>query len=200
MDCVRTFGLYKTGHYHWKNSARLNWIDTSYFFQHNEMLYYIARGINELFENNHPLKTADCIIGLGIKGSILLSYIRFLFPEKKCTYLPENQKEYNCYEMELFGEHEKINTIAVLTDVVHSGNTIKNFAKELHNRFKEFLNIAVVTIFDATPNGKIADVRDQVKFSLYSLAKLKVTDCQWGCENCDIYIKKLTNVIEYKED
>lgn len=200
LKCVRDNGLYKTGHYHWKNSARLNWIDTSYFFQHKEKMFFIARGINELFEKEKSLKMADCIIGLGIKGSILLSYIRFLFPEKKCSYLPENKKEYNRYEMALFEENEKINSIAVLTDVVHSGSTVKEFAKEIHDKVKKFLNISVVTIFDATPDGIIADIQGKAKFTLYSLAKLKVTDCKGGGENCDIYIRKLANVIEYKED
>lgn len=200
LEYVRDYGLYKTGHYHWKNSARLNWIDTSYFFQHREMMYYIAMGINELFENKASLKNADCIIGLGIKGSILLSYIRFLFPEKKCSYLPENKKEYNRYELALFKEIEKMSSVVVLTDVVHSGETVKEFARDLYERIKKFLNIDVVTIFDATPNGKIADIQDKVKFALHSLASLKVSDCQGGGENCDIYIRKLANVIEYKED
>ena len=199
LECVRDHELYKTGHYHWKNTARINWIDTSYFFQHREMMFYIARGINDLFEKNATLKETECIIGLGIKGSILLSYVRFLFPEKKCSYLPENAKEYNRYEMTLFDENEKIQSIAVLTDVVHSGNTIKRFSKDIHKKINKFLSINIVTIFDATPNGIIANVKGKAKITLFSLAKLKVIDCQGGGENCDIYIKKLANVIEYKE-
>lgn len=197
---VRDNELYRTGHYHWKNSARLNWIDTSYFLQNREMMFYIARGINDLFAKNESLNGVDCIIGLGIKGSILLSYVRFLFPEKKCSYLPENKKEYNHYEMALFGENEEIKSIAVLTDVVHSGNTIKDFANEIYEKNKKFLYINVVTIFDATPNGIIATIQHKAKFELFSLAKIKVVDCSGGGENCDIYIKKLANVIEYKED
>ena len=200
LEIVRKNDLYKTGHYHWKNSARLNWIDTSFFFQQREMMFYVASGINDLFEKNGVLRDADCIIGLGIKGSILLSYIRFLFPEKKCSYLPENQNEYNCYEMTLFDDDEKIKSIVVLTDVVHSGNTVKNLANEVYKKRGNFLNVNVVTIFDATPNGKIANMGNKAKFFLFSLAKLKVIDCQGGGENCEIYIRKLANVIEYRED
>lgn len=200
LECVRNYELYKTGHYHWKNTARLNWIDTSYFFQHKEMMFYIARGINNLFEKEKILKKSDCIIGLGIKGSILLSYVRFLFPEKMASYLPENKREYNRYEMELFKENVKLNSIVVLTDVVHSGNTVKEFAKDVYKKIGKFLNINVVTIFDATPSQRIADVDDKAKISLFSLAKLKVIDCHGGGEDCDIYMKKLANVFEYKED
>lgn len=200
LECVRDHELYKTGHYHWKNTARLNWIDTSYFFQHREMMFYIARGINELFEKEDELKNTECIIGLGIKGCILLSYVRFLFPEKKCSYLPENKKEYNEYEMGLFKENEELNSIAVLTDVVHTGNTIKNFATDVYMKNKKYLNVKVVTIFDATPYRRIANVVGKAGITLFSLARLKVADCHGGGENCDIYIKKLANVIEYKED
>ncbi|MBQ8200072.1 MAG: metallophosphoesterase [Lachnospiraceae bacterium] len=206
LECVREHGLYKTGHYHWKNSARLNWIDTSYFFQNREMMYCIARGINKLFEEKE-LKDVDCVIGLGIKGALLLSYIRFLFQEKQCTYFPENRKEYNEYEMALFGNEKKYTNIAVITDVVHSGNTIKEFAKVIYDTYnkdksnnKDKLNIKVVTIFDSTQDHKIAELRGKAKFKLFSLAKLKVTKCPGGGENCDIYLNKLADVIEYKED
>lgn len=197
---VRDYGLYKTGHYHWKNSTRLNWIDTSYFFQHREMLYYIARGINDIFEKEDKLQNVDCIIGLGIKGTILLSYIRFLFPQKKCSYLPESNLEHNKYERELFEENEQITTIAVLTDVVHSGKTLKEFAGEIYKKNQKFLHIRVVTIFDATPDGRIAKIREKADFLLYHLAKLKVIDCRGGGDNCDLYMKKLVNVVEYKEE
>lgn len=200
LECVRDHDLYKTGHYHWKNTARINWIDTSYFFQHREMMFYIARGIDELFAKEQVLRKADCIIGLGIKGSILLSYVRFLFPQMKCSYLPENEKEYNRYEMALFEGNEEIKSIVVLTDVVHSGETIKQFSENVYNKVGRFLNVNVVTIFDATPNGKIAKVKDKARITLFALAKLKVIDCQGGGENCDIYIRKLANIIEYKED
>ena len=200
LECVRTQGLYKTGHYHWKNSARLNWIDTSYFFGNREMMFHIAKGINNLFEKKKSLQDVDCIIGLGIKGSIMLSYVRFLFPDKKCSYLPENKKEYNHYETALFDEKEEFKSIAVLTDVVHTGSTIKEFANEIFEKTKKFLNIKVVTIFDVTPDGNIARVERKAKFELFYLARLKVTDCPRGGESCDIYLKKLANVIEYKED
>ena len=200
LGIVREQGLYRTGHYHWKNSARLNWIDTSYFFQHREMMFYIAKGFNELFEKEKKIKDVDCIIGLGIKGTILLSYIRFLFPKKKCTYIPENKNEYVRYETVLFDESTEISSIAVLTDVVHSGNTVKALANEVYKKTKKFQNISVVSIFDSTPDGIIAEVSGQAKFTLYPLAKLKVTDCPGGCENCQIYTRKLANVIEYKED
>lgn len=200
LEWVRDYGLYKTGHYHWKNTARINWIDTSYFFQHREKMLYIASGINELFKKKDELSKVNCIIGLGIKGAILLSYVRFLFPDKRCSYLPENKKEYNRYELELFKKGEKINSIAVLTDVVHSGNTVKSFVIDVYEKIGRFLKVNVVTIFDATTNRRIADIPEKAQITLFSLAELKVIDCQGGGDNCDVYMRKLANVIEYKED
>lgn len=200
LEYVRKYELYKSGHYHWKNSARLNWIDTSFFFQHKEKMFFIASGFNEIFEKEESLRKSDYMIGLGIKGCILLSYMRFLFPEKECSYFPENEKEYNTYEKSLFENDEKIDSIVVLTDIVHSGNTIASFASRLFEKVNRFLKVNVVTIFDATPDGKIADLKGKAKITLFSLAKIKVLDCPGGGESCDIYIRKLVNVVEYKED
>jgi len=192
--------LYKTGHYHWKNSYRLNWLDTSYFFQHKDALFSIADGIADLFNRKADLKDIDCIIGLGIKGAILLSYIRFLFPDKACSYLPENKKEYNKYEWQLFEKNEKIKAVAVITDVVHSGETVKVLAKELHSKVGHFLDMKVITIFDTTSSNKIAGIEDTAKFSLFSLAKIRIFDCPSACDSCLIYEKRLANIIEYKEE
>lgn len=200
LECVRENKLFKTGHYHWKGSARINWIDTSYFFQHRQMMFFIARGINNLFTKNDDLASVDCIIGLGIKGSMLLSYIRFLFPEKPCSYLPENMYEYNDYEKALFEGDKKLRKIAILTDVVHSGNTVKKVAEEIHERVNNFLDIHVVTIFDSTQDQQIAKIDGEAKFTLHSLAHLKVIDCQGAGNGCEIYTRKLANVIEYNED
>ena len=192
--------MFKTGHYHWKNTPRLSWIDTSYFFQHRETMFNIARGINGLFEKEEILKDTSCIIGLGIKGALLLSYVRFLFPDKKCSYLPENQKEYNNYEKALFEGSEKINSFVMLTDVVHSGSAVKSIANKLYEKKKEYFKVNVVTIIDTTPDKIIAKEKGKYEVKLFSLARLKVIDCHGGGENCDIYTKKLANVIEYKED
>lgn len=200
LKCVRENRLFKTGHYHWKGSARINWIDTSYFFQHRQMMFFIARGINDLFIRENSLAGVDAIIGLGIKGSMLLSYIRFLFPEKPCSYLPENMREYNNYEKALFEGYKNLRKIAILTDVVHSGNTVKRIAEEIHGRVNNFLEIHVVTIFDSTQDQKIANINGRVKFILHSLTKLKIIDCQGAGEGCTIYTQKLANVIEYNED
>lgn len=164
------------------------------------MMFSIARGISELFEKEKVLKDTGCIIGLGIKGAILLSYVRFLFPNKKCSYLPENQKEYNEYEMALFEESEKMDSFVVLTDVVHSGNAVKGIANYIYEKSKKYLKVNIVTIIDTTPNGNIAKENGKFEVKLFSLARLKVIDCHGGGENCDIYMKKLANVIEYKED
>ncbi len=200
LTCIREHELFKTGHYHWKNRPRLNWIDTSYFFQHKEIMLVIARGISELFENEQALKNTDCIIGLGIKGAILLSYVRFMFPNKKCSYLPENQKEHNVYEMGLFEGSEKMSSFVALTDVVHSGSAVKSIANKIYEKNQKYLKVNVITIIDASHDGVIAKEEGKFEVKLFSLARLKIIECHGGGENCDIYTKKLANVIEYKED
>lgn len=191
--------LYKTGHFHWKGSARLNWIDMSYFFQHRETMLLIIQGIYQLFEKEQELKDAKTIVGLGIKGSIMLSYVRFLFPEKQCTYFPENKKEYNKYEWGLF-DNKEMRSIVVLTDVVHSGKTVKSFIDNIREKICDNINVNVITIFDTTSDHNISDMDGVASIRMFSLAELKIFDCHGGCENCKIYTEKLAYVYEYKED
>lgn len=200
LACIREHELLRTGHYHWKNKARLNWIDTSYFFQHKEMMFCIAKGINKLFEKNNELQSTENIIGLGIKGAILLSYVRFLFPNKNCSYLPENKKEYNEYETALFNGSDSMSSFVVLTDVVHSGRAVKRIIDDIYKKNERYLKVKVVTIIDSTSAGKIAGEKGKYEVKLYSLARLKVIECHGGGKNCEIYINKLANVIEYEED
>lgn len=201
LRCVRENKLYRTGHFHWKNSARLNWIDTSYFFGHRSMMNVIANGIDILFQENERLKKVNCIIGLGIKGSIMLSYVRFLFPEKACSYFPENKHEHNSYELKLFEENNKeLKSIAVLTDVVHSGDTIRNFIREVHGRINKKIVFNIVTIIDATADEKISTIEETLEINLFPITRIKVTNCTGGMQDCAIYTEKLAYVYEYKED
>lgn len=200
LACIRENELFRTGHYHWKNKARLNWIDTSYFFQHKDMMFCIAKGINKLFEKNEELQFVENIIGLGIKGAILLSYVRFLFPGKNCSYLPENKKEYNEYETALFRGSKSMTSFVVLTDVVHSGRAVKSIIDEIYAKNKKYLRVKVITIIDATPFEVIAGEPGKYEVKLFSLARLKVIECHGGGKNCEIYLKKLANVVEYEED
>lgn len=202
LKCIRENKLYKTGHFHWKNSARLNWIDTSYFFCHRDKMHTIVEGIEILFSEEKKLKNVDCIIGLGIKGSIMLSYVRFLFPEKVCSYFPENKNEYNGYELNLFEKNEKVDikSIAVLTDVVHSGDTVRTFIEEVYKRIERYVVYNIITIIDTTTDDNIGEIEGATEIHLFPITKIKVFDCQGGREGCKIYTEKLAYVYEYKED
>lgn len=198
LNIVREHKLYKTGHFHWKGVAMLNWIDASYFFNKEEEMQLVAKGISNIILNK--IKKTDCIIGLGIKGSIMLSYIRFIFPEIKCSYYPESATGYNQYEKELFnGTKSKMNSITLLTDVVHSGKTIENFVSNNESLFSDNSILEVITIFDATADGGINVDSGPYKVNLHSLANLKVSNCTGSGDNCPIYTQKLAPVYEYKE-
>lgn len=202
LKCIRENKLYRTGHFHWKNSARLNWIDTSYFFCHRDTMNAIVNGIDILFNENEKLKNVDCIIGLGIKGSVMLSYVRFLFPEKACSYFPENKNEYNACELNLFDNKDynpNIKSIAVLTDVVHSGDTIHTFIKEVYGKINSCVVFNIITIIDTTTDGNIAEV-GEVEINFFPITRIKVFDCLGGRESCRVYREKLAYVYEYKED
>lgn len=203
VKCIRENKLYRTGHFHWKNSARLNWIDTSYFFCHRDKMNIIVNGIDTLFSGNEKLKNVDCIIGLGIKGSVMMSYVRFLYPGKVCSYFPDNKNEYIGYELNLFENRDNgdgIESIAVLTDVVHSGDTVHAFIKEVYEKIGRYIVFNVITIIDTTADGNIAEIEGATEINLFPITRIKVFDCQGGREGCKIYTEKLAYVYEYKED
>lgn len=199
LNIVRENKLYKTGHFHWKGVAMLNWIDSSYLFNKKGERQLIAAGICDIIK--HKIVSTDCIIGIGIKGSIMLSYIRFQFPEIKCSYYPDGYVGYNSYEKELFpGIEQKMSSITLLTDVVHSGNTIKNFISHNEFLFSDETKLEVITIFNASDEDTInLDYGPVLKVPLHYLAKLKVANCTGSGENCTIYTQKLAPVYEYKE-
>lgn len=198
LNIVREHKLYKTGHFHWKGVAMLNWIDASYFFNQEEEIQLVAKGICDIIR--YKIQKTDCIIGLGIKGSIMLSYIRFIFPNIKCSYYPESSTGYNQYEKELFNDTKsKMDSITLLTDVVHSGNTIRNFISDNESLFSDNSTLEVITIFNASADGNINVDCGPINVNLYSLATLKVSNCTGNGENCPIYTQKLAPVYEYKE-
>lgn len=200
LEIIRDNKLYKTGHFHWRGKAMLNWIDMSYFFQHREHMLLITRGIKNIIQKNKAFYNPSCMIGIGVKGSIMLSYIRYLLPTIKCSYFPENRKEYNDYELKIFNDGEKIQSIILLTDVVHSGSTIENFIKCNQDKIKSGADINVITIIDTTPSGNISNIDTSVNVNLFRLASLKAIDCQGGTKNCPIYTNRLAYVYEYEED
>lgn len=205
LETVREHELYKTGHFHWNDTPRLTWIETSYFFQHREEMFHIIKGMIDKYSK--VFKDAGCIVGLGIKGTIILSYVRFLYPDIKCAYIPENEKEYNVYENALFEITNTTGNIVILTDVVYKGNSINAIAKKIFlkinksnksNKPRTTVTIDAITIFSSMDeeeiNSKYADIK------VHSLAKIKILECTGGGANCNIYTNKLAQVIEYKEE
>lgn len=199
LRMVRENKLYKTGHFHWKGYALHNWIDVSYFFQHQTAILTVVQGIRFIIEREIKISNPEYIIGLGVKGSVIMSYVRYLFPESKCSYYPESKKEYNKYELKLFDGKGLNSPIILLTDVVHSGNTIKSFIDDNYAP-RQRACINVITIFDTYPAREISSIDDYRDIKLYSLAQIQVTECKGGMSRCPVYSSKLAYVYEYEED
>jgi orotate phosphoribosyltransferase-like protein len=136
---------------------------------------------------------------MGIKGAIMLSYIRFIYPDKKCTYLPENDKDFNEYEKSFFMDKEGIREAVILTDVVVSGKTVSGFIKKIKESIGGLSKVKVVTVFKARDLIDIPNDDDNLIISVCSLVDIMINNCSGKGSSCEIYTKKLAHVIEFEE-
>lgn len=201
QSIVRENRLYKTGHFHWKGQGMLNWIDTSYFFRNQKVLNDVAEGIYREFHDD--IKEAEAVIGLGMKGSILLSYIRYQFPDMVCSYAPETEAGHNEFEKAILEciKGKKIKRLIILTDVIHTGRTVTNFIKKNEGIFEDDAKVIVIALFNTIPDGDqiSADSTVDISISVRALSRLKVINCAGNIEACTLCKNKLVNVYEYTE-
>lgn len=201
MDIVREENLYKTGHFHWKDQCVMNWIDTSILLTNCQYLKmisdYITNGFSEILNNG------NYIIGLGIKGAILMSSIRYNYPDKKYTYYPENDENFNEFE-KIILDNANMDRIVVLTDVVHSGDTIKNFVLKNQKYIAGNSIVEVIAIFSTDDSVEIESVikegekQQTIEININELLKIPVRNCGKNSRNCIVIKEKLDIVYEMK--
>ena len=184
--------LYKTGHFHWKGNKTLNWIDTSYLLNNRNVLRIVSQGFCSKFDK--ILSEAEWIIGVGIKGSVIMSSLRYSYAKSNFTYCPEDSSNHNKYEKNL-GILTKVKNIVVIQDVVHSGNTIKNFIDSYSELLDRNCIVNVLCIFNTAVDGKIIKEHKGIDIKMDSLAILKIKNCAGGTA-CPVIDNKLDIVYE----
>ena len=199
MNIVREEHLYKTGHFHWKDQCVMNWIDTSILLTNSRYLKmisdYIVNRFSEILDN------AQYIVGLGMKGAILMTSFRYKYPEKKYTYYPENDENFNEFEKCVLN-NEMMDRIVVLTDVVHSGGTIKSFVEKNQNYIVDNSKVEVIAIFFTEDSVGIESVvkagnkQQTIEININELLKIPVRNCGKNSSNCNVIKEKLDIVYE----
>lgn len=135
LELIKKYQLYKSGHFHGNGKARLGWIDTQYLLVDNKCRKLVVEGINERLKTiiTEPEKT--CIIGLGIKGNLIASYIRYYWNKCEFDYFPDSERSHIEYEKYIHIEKE-YKKIIILTDTVYSGKTITRCIDKIKEKIK----------------------------------------------------------------
>ena len=199
MDIVREEHLYKTGHFHWRDQCVMNWIDTSILLTNCKYLKMITDCI--AIDFSKIIMNVNYVVGLGIKGAILMSSIRYIFPDKKYTYYPENDENFNIFEKRVLND-EDMDRIVVLTDVVHSGETIKNFVVKNQKHIAGNSTVEVISIFSTDDSIEIEPIikegkeQQTIEININELIKIPVRNCGKNSRNCIIIKEKLDIVYE----
>jgi 3',5'-cyclic AMP phosphodiesterase CpdA/adenine/guanine phosphoribosyltransferase-like PRPP-binding protein len=200
---VKEKRLYKSGHFHWSDDAKShNWIDTPNLLSSREVSTFCQKAIIEIV-NNGKL-TSDLIIGIGMEGCFLGSSVAIQL-DQSFTFVPYEYryKDHDTYETKL--NHSTVKNVTIITDVVHSGNTIKRLLEYEKAFFNDTETINVISLF-YTGSGKknydidlLNEINSKLKF--YTVCdKLRVETCPYGNDfedKCQIYSKKIENVYEF---
>lgn len=190
IEKIKDYKLYKTGHFHWGKNRTLGWIDTTYLLNKRKELYFICKAITDIYGD--MFNEAQCVVGIGIKGNIIMSGIRYRYQDKDYTYYPETEDNYNEYEKQILDGEKKYSNIVILTDVVYSGNTVKRFMQNNDNIFTDDCNVNVVCILKTNKDSVSLDIQDY-KINFHELCNLKVPNCPVST-NCSIYKQGLVAV------
>lgn len=199
LDIIRQEHLYRTGHFHWKDQCVMNWIDTTALLINSKYLNMISNCIMSKF--SEILDRAECVIGLGIKGAIIMSSIRYKYPNKRFSYYPEEDKNYNEFEKCILN-NGNMDNIIVLTDVVHSGGTVKSFVENNKKQIAGNSVVEVITIFLTDETLEIESVikggdnQQMIEIKVNELMKIPVRNCGKNSSNCSIIKEKLDVVYE----
>lgn len=190
MDIVRKEHLYKTGHFHRKDQCTMNWIDTSVLLTNVTYLKLITDYIVKKF--NNIIDAAKCIVGLGMEGSILMTYIRYKYPEKLYSYYPSRNYNYNEFE-NIILEGQELENIVVLTDVIHTGSTLKTFAEENKDKIKDDNPVQAIAIFltdrindDSLTVPKNGDKNKNIEIRTQALLKVPIKPCGNNISSCEV--------------
>jgi 3',5'-cyclic AMP phosphodiesterase CpdA/orotate phosphoribosyltransferase len=199
---------FKSGHFHWGEDSRAhNWIDTISLLSKHKYLKVAKAAILKLIEIEH-LKS-DIIIGLGMEGNFLGSYIAFK-TKSKYTYLPYANRwdEHRKQETDTFVPNKTDKIVTLINDVTNKASSIKELLIKNLEIFKYAETINLICLFYTGKDNNNKDdyqvdlfekINPRIKF--YSVCRdIKVEACHYkgkDFERCIIYKDNFDTVFEF---
>ena len=145
LDIIKKNQLYKSGHFHGSGKPRLGWIDTQYLLTNRECRELVVDSINKKIQEIVDEEKETCIIGLGLKGNLITSYIRYYWGECKFDYFPDNNISHiDCEKyIDINNTYKKV---IVVTDAVYSGTTVTNCINVIKKKVSDACDIEVICL------------------------------------------------------
>lgn len=158
LEIIKTKKIFHSGHFHWSETSRAhNWIDVSKILNDRNNLLDAKNFILNIIDKNKL--EFDFIIGLGIEGNMLATRTSIIH-DKPYTFLPYSYRydDHSDFEKKLNFENDgTINTVLIITDVVHDGRTIRKLLhkKREDNTFEFFKKIEKVIVLSLFYTGEL---------------------------------------------
>ena len=158
LEIIKTKKIFHSGHFHWSETSRAhNWIDVSKILNDRNNLLDAKNFILNIIDKNKL--EFDFIIGLGIEGNMLATRTSIIH-DKPYTFLPYSYRydDHSDFEKKLNFENDgTINTVLIITDVVHDGRTIRKLLhkKRDDNTFEFFKKIEKVIVLSLFYTGEL---------------------------------------------
>lgn len=195
VNIIKRKKIFHQGHFHWgENSRSLNWIDLTSIFKDREATKSIQAELVKFIEKEQI--KYEAVIGIGMDGNILAA--PFITKEVPYSYLPYSYRYDKSHEVEQNPNLDKnVNEVLLITDVVHSGNSISKLIKSKANKYIDSsISILHVVSLLYTGNRKDLVFSEDERIKFHPMAAIEIAQCPYKdvsqcpiCKNefCDIF-------------
>lgn len=195
-NLIKGKNIFHQGHFHWgDNSRSLNWIDITSLFKDRETKKEIQKKLIEFIKSKKI--DYDAVIGIGMGGNILATPL-LVEGEKQYTYLPYSYRYDKSHEVEQNPNFDSnVCNILMITDVVHSGNSILELIKEKSK--DSFQSINEIHVISLLYTGRIGEdvFNSDKRIKFHPMASVEIAQCPYDDENkCPNFQNKFCDIFE----
>lgn len=195
VNIIKRKNIFHQGHFHWgENSRSLNWIDLTSIFKDREATKSIQAELVKFIEKEQI--KYEAVIGIGMDGNILAA--PFITKEIPYSYLPYSYRYDKSHEVEQNPNFaSNVQSVLIITDVVHSGNSIMELIVEkAKDSFDNIKEIHVVSLlYTGRRDGDVFGSEKRIKF--HPMAAIEIAQCPYeDVSQCPNYKNKFCDIFE----
>ena len=204
---VKRMNIFKSGHFHWSDEAKAhNWLVIPSLLENREISNLCKKALINLFTKN--IKKTDLIVGIGMEGCFLASNVSAKI-DIPYSFIPYQFRVKDHDEYELKINHEPVNNLTIIIDVINTGSTIRNMlktSKKYQVFFKKPEKINLISLFYTgerveNPIDLLKTQLDDNRIDFYYVCdKFRIHPCPYKNDfktECVIYREKLDSIYEF---